>query len=88
MEQATRTSEKRSRDLAGLIGPVVVVLAITETINFHIWDTNIPAVTYLNGSILLVAGLAIVRAHNRWTRSWPVLITIVGWFALAFGLFE
>jgi hypothetical protein len=41
---------------------------------------------YLNGTLLFVAGLAIVRAHNSWTRDWPVLITIVGWMALLAGL--
>ena len=29
---------------------------------------------------------AIVRAHNRWVRSWPVLITVVGWFVMLAGL--
>ena len=33
-----------------------------------------------------VAGLAIVRAHNSWTRGWPVLITLVGWMAMLAGL--
>jgi hypothetical protein len=37
---------------------------------------------YLDGTLLLVAGLAIVRAHNYWTRGWPVLITLVGWLFL------
>jgi hypothetical protein len=34
----------------------------------------------------LIAGLSIVRAHNVWVRRWPVLITIVGWFAIGAGL--
>ena len=34
----------------------------------------------------LVAGLAIVRAHNVWTWGWPVLLTLVGWFFIAGGL--
>jgi len=36
--------------------------------------------------LLFVAGLAIVRAHNHWTRGSPVLITLVSWFALLAGL--
>ena len=27
-----------------------------------------------------------VRAHNRWTKEWPVLLTILGWFAILSGL--
>ena len=33
-----------------------------------------------------MAGLAIVRAPNRWTGGWPVLVTLMGWLALLGGL--
>jgi hypothetical protein len=77
-----------SRRLAGLIGPTLVALTTTEALNLHIWKTNIPPVTYLNGLLLFVAGLSIVRAHNRWTRSWPVLVTLVGWATILLGGFR
>jgi len=77
-----------SKPLARLIGPTIVVLTISEMINFHIWATNIPPVTYLNGIILFVAGLSIVLAHNYWVLRWQVLITLVGWFGIAGGLFR
>ena len=77
-----------SKSIAGLIGPTVIALILSEAMNFHIWSTNIAPVTYLNGTILFVAGLAIVRAHNRWIRSWPVLVTLAGWFAIIGGLFR
>ena len=35
---------------------------------------------------MFVGGLAIVRAHNHWTREWPVLVTLAGWFFLFLGL--
>jgi hypothetical protein len=35
-----------------------------------------------------VVGLAIVRAHNHWTRSWPVLVTLTGWVGAAGGLYR
>jgi hypothetical protein len=34
----------------------------------------------------LVAGLAIVRAHNIWVGGWPVLVTVLGWLAILSGL--
>jgi hypothetical protein len=77
-----------SKKLAGLIGPVIVAMTVSEALNLHIWAANIPAVTYLNGIILFTAGLAIVRAHNRWVAGWPVLVTLAGWFGLALGLFR
>ncbi len=36
--------------------------------------------------MLFVAGLSIVRAHNRWKDGWPVLVTLMGWFAILGGL--
>lgn len=45
-----------------------------------------PTVTYLNGLLLFIAGLSIVRAHNYWTTSWPVLVTLTGWIAILGGL--
>jgi uncharacterized membrane protein HdeD (DUF308 family) len=78
----------KSKQIAGLVGPTIVALTISETMNYHIWASNIPSVTYLNGTLLLIAGISIVRAHNRWTIAWPVLVTLVGWVAILLGLFR
>ena len=77
-----------SKNIAGLIGPTLIALTITETINVHIWASNTAAGVYLNGAILFVAGLSIVRAHNLWVRAWPVIVTLVGWFVMLLGLFR
>ena len=77
-----------SRRMAGLIGPILVALSASEAKNHRIWQTNSAPVVYLNGLLLFVAGLSIVRAHNLWTRSWPVVVTLVGWFAMLLGLFR
>ncbi|MDD2657908.1 MAG: hypothetical protein PHD04_04640 [Candidatus Pacebacteria bacterium] len=77
-----------SKQLAALIGPTVMVLTASEAINLRIWEVNIAPVTYLNGTILFVVGLAIILVHNCWMRSWPVLVTLTGWFALLLGLFR
>ena len=73
--------------LAGLLGPTLVVLTVSEVINAHIWATVSVTQIYLAGSLWFVAGLAIIRDHNRWTGGWPVLVTLVGWFAIL-GLFR
>jgi uncharacterized membrane protein len=36
--------------------------------------------------LMFVGGLSIVRAHNRWVASWPVVLTLVGWFGIVAGL--
>jgi uncharacterized YccA/Bax inhibitor family protein len=74
-----------SKEISKLVGPTLTVMTISEIINFRIWATNIPPVTYLNGMISFVAGISILRIHNRWERSWPVLITLMGWFGIALG---
>jgi hypothetical protein len=77
-----------SRRLAALVGPVIVALAATEILNYRIWDTGIPQVIYLNGTLLVVAGLSILRGHNRWSIGWPVFITLAGWVSLLGGLYR
>ncbi len=77
-----------SRELAGLIGPAMVALAVTEAINMDVFANQIAPVVYLNGAILFVAGLAIVRAHNLWTWRWPIIVTLTGWVTLLGGLWR
>jgi len=77
-----------SKQIAGLIGPTIMALSVSEAMNFHIWASNIAPVTYLNGTLLFVGGLSIVRAHNRWIVGWPVMVTLVGWVAIFGGLFR
>ena len=79
-----------STRIGGLLGPVLMAITATEWINRDIFAAAMgpsyaPHV-YLDGTLLLVAGLAIVRAHNYWIRGWPVLITLVGWLFLLSGL--
>jgi hypothetical protein len=78
----------KSKELAKLIGPTLTVMSSSEMINLHIWVTNIPAITYLNGIILFVLGLSIIRIHNFWALKWHVIITIAGWCGIAGGLFR
>jgi hypothetical protein len=80
------TAVTSSKSLAQLIGPALIAVSLSEALNLKIWTINIAPVTYLNGFILFVAGISIIRVHNLWTRSWTVLITLVGWGALAGGL--
>ena len=75
-----------SKRLAGLLGPTLVVMTISEMLNPHIWDTVLPTQTYLAGSLWFVAGLSIIRIHNHWAINWSVLVTVIGWFALLGGL--
>src|SRR6476620_1813380 len=76
-----------SKKIAGLVGPTIIALAISEAMNFHIWAVHIAPVIFLNGALLFVAGLSIIQVHNYW-RSWPMLITLTGWICIAGGLYR
>jgi hypothetical protein len=79
-----------SKQIAGLVGPTLIAMTLSESefIQPHLYDTQIAPVVYLSGTLLFVAGLAIVRVHNCWTGDWTVLITLIGWFAMFGGLFR
>jgi hypothetical protein len=42
--------------------------------------------TYGTGFMTVVLGILIVHYHNTWTKSWPVLITVIGWGAVLKGV--
>jgi len=77
-----------SKQIAGLIGPTIIVNNISEMVNLHIWAANTAAGVHLNGVLLFIAGLSIVRSHNLWSFRWPVLVTLTGWFTILLGLFR
>ena len=65
-----------------------MIISESEYIQPHLYDTQIAPVVYLSGTLLLGAGLAIVRAHNLWMCDWTMLVTLIGWFAIFGGLFR
>ena len=81
-----------SKRIAGLLGPATIAITLSEATNLRIWTSNIgpsvnlAPVVYLNGTLLFVAGLSIIRAHNYWGRDWPVLVTLMGWLVMLGGL--
>jgi hypothetical protein len=79
-----------SKRIAGLLGPVLIALSLSEALNLRLLTSEIGPrlvhLVYLNGTLLFVAGVSIIRVHNRWTRSWPVLVTLTGWFSTLLGL--
>ncbi len=89
-QPGARTAMPDSKRIAGLMGPTLVAMLISESplIQPHLYDNQIPPVVYLSGALMFVAGLAVVRAHNIWARNWTVLVTLVGWFFLGLGLFR
>ncbi len=84
-----KIDEATSKNIGRFVGPVTVLLLLSEIINFHIWNNgNTPQMVYLNGFVLLLFGFYIIRTHNLWIRNWQVLITLTGWFFTILGLYR
>ena len=83
---------RTSKTIAGLIGPTLFAVAAAVLLNLGSFralaeqGSRDPALIFLSGILLFVAGLAIVRAHNIWAGGWPVLVTVLGWLILLGGL--
>jgi hypothetical protein len=81
-----------SKMIAGLIGPTLVAIAAAIFLNLGSLPTLVeqvsrdPALIFVSGILLFVAGLAIVRAHNIWAGGWPVVVTVLGWLAILGGI--
>ena len=78
---------RTSKTIAGLIGPTLVAVATAVLLNLGSFPalaeqvSRDPALIFLSGILLFVAGLSIVRAHNIWAGGWPVLVTVFGCWA-------
>ena len=81
----------RSRYIAGLIGPMLLAIAVSLLINRGLVAeiaaevTRDKALIFMSGLLLLVAGLAIIQLHPGW-RGWPAIITVIGWLSVVSGL--
>ena len=77
--------------LARLIGPILVVVAISLLVNRKSLDAlaqellRSHALIYLLGFIDLAVGLAIVLTHNVWVADWRLIITLLGWLLIVRG---
>ncbi len=81
-----------SRYLAKLIGPIFLTIGIGMLANGAFYRDLITealashVLIYLSGVLSLLAGLAVVIAHNRWSGGWPIIITVLGWLMVIGGV--
>ena len=67
-----------SKTIAALLGPTLIASAASIFLNLDAWPGMVdqafhnPALIFVSGYPLFVAGLAIVYFHNRWKGGWPV----------------
>ena len=85
---------RTSLGIARLMGPVLSAIGLGMLSNQAVYQqmagqflAGYPFI-YFSGILALVAGLAILNAHNFWTRDWRSLITAMGWFLTVVGVFR
>ncbi len=83
--------------IARLMGPLLLVLGVGMLIGLlghgeaeymtmlRGFMADIPLIIVF-GMLTLVAGLAIVNAHNLWVPDWRVIVTVLGWLAIVRGV--
>ncbi len=85
-----------SRYIARLMGPVLLVIGIGMVFGLMMEGPAYSslmkefianrAVIFLTGFLALLAGVAIVNAHNLWVPDWRVIVTILGWLLVLRGI--
>lgn len=74
-----------TRRIAAVLGPTLVAVTTSETLNIEIWKEVDPTLVYLNGLLFLIGGLVVVTNHNVWRLSRSILITLAGWLLIIAG---
>lgn len=78
--------------IAGYAGPLFIVMSAAMLFNRAALLDAIRGLAKSHGLILfagvmtLLAGLAIVRAHNVWAADWTVIVTLLGWLCIVGGI--
>ena len=80
--------------IAKLLGPAVLAVSIPMIVSQQFLRElareflKNTALIFLSGVLVMVGGLAIVNAHNRWNTDWTLLITLFGWAMIIGGAFR
>ena len=84
----------RTLFLSRLIGLYCILVALSMITHKQVTLESVtavlrdPSMMFVLGAIMLVAGLAMVLAHNIWSRgALAVIVTLVGWMTLIKSLF-
>ena len=74
----------RTRIVARIVGPYLVVMAVTLFARLDTWALLLPAfmqdgpLVLAIGAFTLIAGLAIIAAHHHWTNAAAIAISLIG----------
>ncbi len=78
--------------IAALIGVYMIAGGVGMLTDRDVWSRVIrdiaasPALGYIAGILAFAIGAAIVAVHNRWGTPLEIVVSIIGWAALAEGV--
>jgi hypothetical protein len=85
-----------SRYIARLMGPLLLIIGIGMVMGMLTEGDGYSslleefigsrALIFVTGVLALVAGLAVINAHNVWVRDWRVIVTVLGWLLILRGI--
>jgi hypothetical protein len=85
-----------SRYIARLMGPVLLIIGIGMIMGMLTKGEGYSsllkefigsrALIFVTGGLALLAGLAVVNAHNLWVPDWRVIVTVLGWLLIVRGI--
>jgi hypothetical protein len=85
-----------SRYIARLMGPVLLIIGIGMIMGMlsegDAYSSLLKefigsrALVFVTGVLALLAGVAVVNAHNHWVPDWRVIVTILGWLLIVRGV--
>ena len=85
-----------SKYIARLMGPVLLIIAIGMALGLAMEGQGYSSLLkefignrgliFITGVLALVAGVAIVNAHNLWVPDWRVIVTVLGWLLVLRGI--
>jgi hypothetical protein len=85
-----------SRHIARLMGPVLLIIGIGMIMGMLTEGEGYSsllkefigsrALLFVTGGLALLAGLAVVNAHNLRVPDWRVIVTVLGWLLIVRGI--
>ena len=89
---ATPEAAARTRALARVIGPFMVIVASIITVRAPSMATELcaffenAALVWVTGSMMLLGGLLIIAHHQYWSGLSAIVISLFGWFLALRGV--
>jgi cytochrome bd-type quinol oxidase subunit 2 len=89
---ASQESQTRTRMFARVLGPFLVIVDVTAMVRASDMEQLLSQFeanslwTFVTGAFILLFGLIIVAAHQRWQDAAAIIVSVLGWLIVLRGL--